>query len=215
MPPMDEHTPSPPRRKRPAPPLWALALGALVALAVAPAAHAQTRASYYFDLSEITGDSASDEVRGWVRAHIARAIDAHAKLVSELGEDAPDPETEPKRFEAYLKKRGLRAFRVHVEVTAYSEEVEQQRPPRSGKVIVARISLRMWGESVPGRVIAFAGDGSSTVKIEVGKVVRPRDREAANNEAIELAVAEALAESIRKLEQPPPSKPQRGRRPKK
>ena len=54
--------------------------------------------------------------------------------------------------------------------------------------------------------MAFTGEGSATVKIEVGKTVRQRDRDEAIAAALDQAAASAIDESLRKLDQPEETK---------
>jgi hypothetical protein len=71
--------------------------------------------------------------------------------------------------------------------------------------VIVRVALQLFGETIPDRVMAFSGEGSATVKLEVGKTVRPRDREEASSAAIDEAVASAITRSLEKLQEPPPS----------
>ena len=71
--------------------------------------------------------------------------------------------------------------------------------PRRGKRVGVRIGIHTFGEALPGRTIAFVGDGAATVKIEVGKRVRKRDSFIANRDAAAQAVLNALDTSIKKL----------------
>jgi hypothetical protein len=73
----------------------------------------------------------------------------------------------------------------------------------------------MFGETYPKRVMAFTGDGSATVKIDIGKKLRKRDTDYANEEAMKLAVADAIAASIAKLKAPPEKTKKKKRRKKK
>jgi hypothetical protein len=120
--------------------------------------------------------------------------------MAEPPEDAPDPTAEPKKFKAYMAKRKLRAFKLNVEVTEYEEVVEPSPRSKTGKMVVVRIALRILGETVPDRSMAFTGDGSATIKLGTGSRVRAKDRQIANREATELAIQDAVATSIKKLD---------------
>ena len=66
----------------------------------------------------------------------------------------------------------------------------------------ARVELRLLGETIPDRVMAFAGDGSGQVAVEVGTRVRDRDKTYAVEQAVEVAIDEALTTGLRKLKTP-------------
>lgn len=198
---------------------WAISsLVALAAIALASPALAKGKKKpdkpYVFELTRIElKKGVPQHVHKAIEKQIAAAIDAHEQLIATLDDDAPDPDKEPKKYEAYLKRRNQRAFKVNVEVTSYTHEVEQDERVRR---LTVSIALRMFGETIPQRVMAFSGDGSATVKIDIGKKLRKRDTEYANEEAMKLAVEEALATSIKKLKAPPDkSKKKRRKRKKK
>jgi hypothetical protein len=62
-----------------------------------------------------------------------------------------------------------------------------------------RVRLRAFGETIPGHRMGFTGEGSATVKFDVGSKVRKRDIEYGDKAALEVAVEKALGESIVKL----------------
>jgi hypothetical protein len=192
-------------------PSW-LAAAAIVVAAVVGAgeeASAKPKKKYHFQLAEVAAAAAVPadgraEVTQAVQVQVEKALQSHPQLVAVL-DGAPDPRADGKGFKKYLSKKKIAgAYRVNVEVTELGEEVE----PIDGKPgelrLVVRLSLRMFGETIPDRVMAFAGDGSATIKAEVGKKMRPRDRPFALESAAEMAVADALAISLTKLSLPPP-----------
>jgi hypothetical protein len=192
-------------------PSW-LAAAAVVVVALVGAgeeASAKPKKKYHFQLAEVAAADAVPatgraEVTQAVQVQVEKALQTHGQLVAVL-EGAPDPKVDAKGFKKYLSKKKIAgAYRVNVEVTELGEEVE----PIDGKPgelrLVVRLSLRMFGETIPDRVMAFAGDGSATIKAEVGKKMRPRDRQFALESAAEMAVADALAISLTKLSLPPP-----------
>jgi hypothetical protein len=184
------------------------ALAALAVLAPSGSARARPRDTYVFLISRVDlGKGIPAEVKGQTSARVDAAILAHEELAPALGQDAPDPEAEPQKFKKYLKARRQRAFKVNVEVTQYSIELEPVPGARStsSQYLTVRAAVRLFGETVPDRVMAFTGDGSATVKLEVGKTVRPRDRDEATSSALDQAVAGAIAQALRKLDEVPPS----------
>jgi hypothetical protein len=192
----------------------AAALAALAALAASRSAQAKPRETYVFLISRVDlGKDVPKEVEEQTALRVNAAIAAHDQLEAALASGAPDPDAQPKKFKSYLKARRQRAFKVNVEVSDYSMDVEQASAGRgkTGQYLTVRVSLRIFGETVPDRVMAFTGDGSATVKLEVGKNVKPRDREEASASALDQAVAGAIEQSLRKLDQPPPSEKKKKR----
>ncbi len=188
-----------------------LALGAAVAalaLAIPSApARAKSRETYVFLISRVElAKGVPKEVEAQVLARLGTAVAEHAHLEASLPADAPDPEAQPQKFKDYLKARRQRAFKVNVDVSEYSiEAATETKRDATGQVVIVRVALQLFGETMPDRVMAFSGEGSATVKLEVGKTVRPRDREEATSAAIDEAVASAITRSLEKLQEPPPS----------
>jgi len=189
--------------------LAAAAAAAAALLAIALPAQAKPKEKYYFEIAEVSaGDKAEDAtaVLPLVKATLAELIGKHERLLAALDPAAPDPKADPKKFKLYLKKKGLRAFRVNLEVVDYEQTLEQG--PNGGRLSVY-FELRTFGETIPDRVMAFSGGGSAQIKIDIGKKLREKDTEYANHEAASLAIGEALERSIKKLDEPPPAKPTR------
>jgi hypothetical protein len=189
--------------------MWPVALAAwLAVLAVGRDAHGQRvrHKPYMFELFKVElKEGVPARVHAPVEKRLLEAIDEHAELVSKLDPDAPDSEKEPAAFEKYLARRKQKAFKVNLEVTSYKQEVEQSAPDAPKRLVVS-IALRLFGETIPQRVMAFTGDGAATVKVDIGKTLRPRDTQYANDEAIKLAVADAITTSIKRLKEGPPSR---------
>jgi hypothetical protein len=163
-------------------------------------AHAKPkRVVYCFVIAHLqAAESVPQEVADAIRARLITAVDGHERLMATLPEDAPDPQADPDKFLAYMKRRKITPYRVTIEITDYRKEAEQG--PR-GQRLGVHVAMRMFGETMPVRVMAFSGDGAATVKLDVGKTVRPRDAEIANRDAIAQAVDDALAESIVRLDE--------------
>jgi hypothetical protein len=174
-----------------------------------PAPASASKETYIFLVSRVDlKKSVPKELSQQVATRLRAAIDAHKDLEKTIPEGAPDPETQEAKFRSYLKARRKRVFKMNVEVTQYSQEVEPAGKPNSQYVTV-RVALRLFAETYPKRTMALHGDGSATVKIEVGMKVRPRDRVEANSAALDEAVAAAIEEVLLKLRQPPPAKKKR------
>jgi hypothetical protein len=158
--------------------------------------------TYIFELTKVElKEGVPEGVEKAVRRELGRAIAGRKELRPSPGEGAPDPEKDPPEFERYLKSKRMRAFKVNVEVTAYQSEVTEADQPK--RFVSVHINLRLFGETIPGRKFAFTGDGAATIKIEIGKKLRPSDQEYAESEAIKSAVEDALTSSIQKLRLPP------------
>ena len=177
---------------------------ALASLAPSGLAQAKPRETYVFLLSRVDlAKGVPADVEAPVTARVGAAIAAREGLAAQLPEGAPDPEAAPKKFKDYLKARRHRAFKVNVEITQFAAESETGATGgKPTNYFTARVTLRLFGETVPDRTMAFTGDGSATVKIEVGKTVRQRDRDEAIAAALDQAAATAIDESLRKLDQP-------------
>jgi hypothetical protein len=188
--------------------LLTLGLIGVVALAATAGAKPKPKPTYHFLVSEVT---AADGIAGDVvtaaqpriKAQVEKAFAEHPQLVAAL-EGAPDPKANPKAYTAFLKKKKVAgAYRVNVEITSAVEETEDMEAKPGQLRLVVRLSLKMFGETIPQRVMGFTGEGSATIKQEVGKKVRPRDREFAWDQAAELAINDAIATSLAKLALPP------------
>lgn len=190
--------------------LFVLGAAALVLAAGARQADAaKPKKKYFFELAEVKAadelGKAGQDLIPVTQTQVAKSIAAHEQLVVTL-DGAPD-RANAKAFKAYLKKKKLAgAYRVNVELIAFEEEVEEKDDSlNKEKRLIIRLSLRTFGETIPDRVMGFTGEGSATVKLDIGKKLRPRDREYAINQAVELAMTDALASSMQKLATPPPA----------
>jgi hypothetical protein len=188
--------------------LAAAALVALTALAWSRPAWAKSRETYVFLISRVDlGKGVPKEVEPHVLARLGAAIGQHEDLESKLAAGAPDPDAEPDKFKSYLKSKRQRAFKVNVEVTHFSSQVEPvtgEDGRKGEQYLTVRTTLRLFGETVPDRTMAFTGDGSATVKLEIGKTARESDRKEATSAALDQAVAGAIAQSLTRLKEPPP-----------
>jgi hypothetical protein len=144
------------------------------------------------------------ELSEMVSTRLRSAIEAH-KILPAVPEGAPDPESAPDKFTAYLKAKNMRAFRMNVQVTKYSQDVEEAPGKPGSQYLTVRVALRLFAESYPARGMALTGDGSATVKLEIGKTVRDADKKEANSSALDEAVNKAIEQVLVKLREPPPS----------
>jgi hypothetical protein len=186
----------------------AAALAVLAAgLAVAPAgAAAKSKETYIFLVWKVGLENKTPkELSEMVATRLRAAIDAHKDIEPAVPQGAPDPEKEAEKFKAYLKARNMRAFRMNVQVTQYSQTVEAAAGKPGTQYLTVRITLRLFAESFPQRGLALTGDGSATVKLEIGKTASAADKKEANSSALDQAVATAIEQVLVKLREPPPS----------
>jgi|GEM_PF-2258237 len=183
----------------------AIALG--VVLAAAPTADAKHwrrhKRRYVFDVWKIKVPKGLPPQLGpQIRKQIERSIKKNKRLL--LGvEGAPDPKKFPKQFHKYLRRHRVRYYRVNVELTKFERKVLPMPDGRHGKRLQVALSVRTFGTTYPKRIIAFAGWGSGKVILETGRRgPRKRDDIEAVRAALEVAVQQALARSIKKLDRP-------------
>ena len=193
--------------------LTALTLAAPAVVDAAPKAKAGASAKasktrkYHLDLAAVTArpEVAADvakEATPRVEAQVKKTFATHPQLVATL-EGAPDPDAAAPAYRKFLVKKGIAAaYLVTVEITEASTELVPMDSKPGAQRLVMRIGVHVLGENVPGRTMGFSGDGSSTVKVEVGKKVREADRTYAWDQAAEAAVADAMTTVFAQLAQP-------------
>jgi hypothetical protein len=175
-------------------------------LAAWPAsARAKPKETYIFLVWKVGLENKTPkELSEMVSTRLRSAIEAH-EILPAVPEGAPDPESEPDKFKTYLKAKNMRAFRMNVQVTKYSQDVEEAPGKPGSQYLTVRVALRIFAESYPARGMALTGDGSATVKLEIGKTVRDADKKEANSSALDEAVNKAIEQVLVKLREPPPS----------
>ncbi|MCE9574132.1 MAG: hypothetical protein K8W52_13380 [Deltaproteobacteria bacterium] len=187
-------------------------LACLVVALVSTTAAAKPKASpkrYYFKLYDVTtAPAVAADVAAMatprVKAQAEKLMGENPQLVVYKDGD-PDPAAAAPAFTKWLAKQKLASgHKVSIQITDATEEVEQVIEKVGTQRIVVHVELHMFSETMPQRKMGFTGDGSSTIKLEIGKKVRLKDREEAWNEAAEEAMNKALAESLTTLGAPPP-----------
>jgi len=171
----------------------------LAMLAVlAPRANAEpAKKKYHFELTKVLAkENVKPDVakiaQARIEAQVKKAFETHPQLVANL-EGAPDPATDNgQAYRKFLEKKGLAgAYLVTVEITDASEEVVPLEDKKSQRIVV-KVGIHVLGETIPGRTMGFTGDGQATVKLEVGKTVRDKDRDYTWDGAAETAINDAL-----------------------
>jgi hypothetical protein len=194
-----------PAMTRPLSAMAACAAAFLVTTAVAPRDAAAGKETYIFLVSKVElSKGIPKEVDPEVTGRLNHAIDAHADIDGTIPKGAPDPESAPEKFKAYLSKHNQRAFKMNVLVSQYSQTVEPAPGKGSSQYLTVRVSLRLFAETFPGRGFALTGDGSATIKLEIGKTVSAADKKEANGASIDQAITSAVDELLVKLRQKPP-----------
>ncbi len=181
-------------------------------LFVGTSAEAGPKKKYHFELAAVTAMPAvkpdvAKSATPRIEAQVKKAFETHPQLVAKLdGAPAlPEKPTPPQMdaYRAFLKKKGIAGgFLVTVEVTEASEELVPTDKPNTQRLVV-RVAVHVLGETKPGRTMGFTGDGQATIKQEVGKKVRDRDREVAWDAAAETAIADAMTTVFKQLAVPP------------
>jgi hypothetical protein len=191
----------------------ALLLAAGVALGTSAADAKPAKKKYHFEVEdvraakEVAADLAT-EVTPRVKAQAEKLIADNPQLVAAL-DGAPDPAADAAGYAKWLAKNKIDgSYKVTIEITAATEAVEPVETKPNTQRIDVHLELHMFGETIPARKMGFSGDGSSTVKEEIGKKLRQVDRDAAWNDAAQEALTKALDESLQKLSAPP-AKPSR------
>jgi hypothetical protein len=163
---------------------------------------------YHFKLAavsakpEVKADVAK-EATPRVEAQVKKTFETHKQLVAAL-DGAPDPDTKADAYRKHLKAKGLAgAYLVTVEITEASIELVPVESKPNTQRLVVRVAVHLLGENIPGRTMGFTGDGSATIKQEVGKKIRDRDREFTWDEAAKAAVDDAMLTVFKQLAIPP------------
>lgn len=173
----------------------------------AHAAPAKVRAKkrFYFEILGVTSKAklaAELEARvlPQLSAEVQKQLAAHPQFVAELP-GAPSAKTDDAAYRKFLTRKGIAgAYSVSVQLTEASEELEQLEG--RGQRLVVRLSVHVFGETIPGKTMGFTGDGSASIRQEIGKKLRPRDQEFTWQSAIERAVSDAISTSVESLSRP-------------
>lgn len=180
---------------------------AFVALTVSMA-HAAPKKKYHFVLADVTAkpEVKADEAKSAtprVEATVKKTFETHPQLVAKLN-GAPDPIAKPDAYRKLLTKKGIAsAFLVTVEITEATLTIEPMESKPGTQRLIVRIGVHLLGETIPGRTMGFTGDGQATIKLEVGKKIRDRDKEYAWDQASEAAIADAMTTVFKQLAIPP------------
>lgn len=188
-----------------------LALVSLVAFAglgglAAPTADAAPKKRYHFELAAVTPkpEVAAEVAKAAVprvEVQVGKVFAEHPQLVAKL--DGAPAKAQADAYRKYLTRKGLAgAYLVTVEITAASEEVVPMDGKPNSQRLVVSLSVHLLGETIPGRTMGFTGEGQATIKQEIGKKLRERDREATWDDAAKAAIDDAMQTVFKQLAVP-------------
>ncbi len=199
------------------PAAFCAALALLAGLGAAPAVAAPKKASssmakkYYWSIIGVFAKSSIEptlaaQLTPVVQAQVAKTLTAHPQLTATLpdGTDANNAEA----FRQILSKAKIAgAYTVSVDISDASEEIVPIEAKPGELRLVVRVSVHLLGEVMPTKTIGFTGDGSATIREEIGKKLRPNDRTAVWAAAVEGAVNDAVATALKTLSKPAAAPP--------
>jgi len=163
---------------------------------------------YHFELAAVTTKTevkadVAKAATPRVEAQVKKAFSTHPQLVPTL-DGAPDWKSDREGYRKFLLQKGLAgAYLVTVEITEASEELTPMEDKKNAQRLSVHIGIHMLGERIPDKTMGFTGDGQATIKIELGKVVRDKDRQYAWDQAAEIAVEDAMKTVFKQLAVPP------------
>ncbi len=193
------------------------ALILLAGVTVAPAVAAPKKSSvsagkkYYWSIIGVFPKATVDpaiatQLKPVVLAQVAKTLAAHPQIAAALP-DGSDVNT-PDAFKRLLSKAKIAgAYTVSVDISDASEEIVPIESKPGELKLVVRLSVHLLGEVMPDKTIGFTGDGSATIREEIGKKLRPNDRDAVWAAAVEGAVNDAVATAMKTLSKPAPAPP--------
>jgi hypothetical protein len=175
---------------------------ALLVAVSAPAAAAPRR--YHFALDEVKATpDAPAEVSVKARHILGEILASRPEFVTELP-GAPD-RGDAAAFQRYLAAKKLAAYQVTIKIADYTRDLApNDRPGKSGQILTIRVNVSLVGSKIPGGVLALAGSGGATVMAEVGNQLRPREEEAALDDALRSALVQAVDAAVVEMKRPPP-----------
>lgn len=159
---------------------------------------------YYFELKAITPkpELKPDVVKlalARVQAELKKAFQQHPQIVVQL-EAAPDPQSDPDAYRAYLTKARLSgAFNVTVEITDASEVATPIEDKPGVQRLELRLALRMLGTRIPDDTLGFSGHGKAASKQEVTGKLPDAERQSTWSDLAELAVSQAIRTALEEL----------------
>ena len=104
--------------------------------------------------------------------------------------------------------KGITSYALTSNVNLFERTVEPN-PNGNGQVLVVKVGVQLVGSVLPSRAMALTGSGRSTVKVEVGATVNPRDEQFALDDALKDAYGRAVEQALTQLAAPAKAAPAR------
>lgn len=164
-------------------------------------------ARYWWQLGEPQPKSAVDAelavyLQPLIEDELAKAVARRAEITRDAPANAPTTRIEDQ--EKWLRAAKLSgAHRVSVDIVEASEALEPSPLHPGQQRLVVRLSVHVLGENTVAQTLAFSGDGGGTVKQDIGKHLRPADREFTWRSIAAMAFDKAIATSLDKLRATP------------
>jgi hypothetical protein len=201
---------------------FAASVTLLAGAAVTPAVAAPKKSSvsagkkYFWSIIGVFPKATIDpaiatQLKPVVLAQVTKTLAAHPQIAAALpdGSDVNNPDA----FKRMLSKAKIAgAYTVSVDISDASEEIIPIENKPGELKLVVRLSVHLLGEVMPDKTIGFTGDGSATIREEVGKKLRPNDRDFVWAAAVEGAVNDAVATAMKTLSKPAPAPPRKPKR---
>jgi hypothetical protein len=171
---------------------------------LSPVALAAPAKKYHFELTDVIPKPAvKPDVAAYakerVETEIKQQFEKHPQLVGTL-EGAPDPKTSADAYRKFLTRKGISgSYLVTVEITEASEEITPMEGKQSSQRLSVHLAIHLLGETIPGRTMAFTGDGQATIKQEIGMKLRDKDRVFVWDGVTQTAVQGAIDQAFKKL----------------
>jgi hypothetical protein len=153
-----------------------------------------------FPKADVPADVAA-YVKPLVEAQLAKALATNPQLTAALPDGADA--SKAAAFKKLLSKAKIAgAYSVSIDIAEASEEVVDIESKPGEKRLVVRLSVHLLSEVLPEKTIGFTADGTVSIKQEIGKKLRPKDRDFVWASAVEAAVNEAISTSLKDLSKP-------------
>jgi hypothetical protein len=135
------------------------------------------------------------DVADRAKAILADTLSKRPEFILKL-DGAPDPAVDPDGYKAYLVKNNLKSYAVVAKIAQWSRTVD---PIPGGQSLKIHVELSLVGTSIPDKILALGGAGSSTIIQQVGKTIRPADEKFTIESALQEAIGLAIDDSLAKL----------------
>lgn len=190
--------------------LLALAL----AFSTASASRSEAAPKRFFvmvhEVDEAPGVDSS--VKPELKALFIEELGKHPELVMKEAAGMPaDPAKDPAAFKAGLHKMGVdRGLELTLRILSVTKSIEEPQPGKHFRVLKRGVTLSVFGDTVPEKVMAIGGDGDATVGVEIAKNADEiKEGKAALLDAAKSAITQAVDMTVQKLEMPPPKDPKK------